>query len=498
MSKQVLTLGRMRRRSNRTRAERTDMLHVPGNSIGKLKKGTPKRVMIDKKTGKPKLDRDGNQILIQGKDLNTHFRFAPSSKESVFTDYENGDDGLSLVDIFTRIYGDKPNHIPVRVLGFDHIANHHHYDFSTLHGKELARRQLQRWGVAYVRNSSGSLLVETDITCQWVIKERGSDGYLEHFDPEEREVVVHLNEQGCQGYNPKLDEGAKCYMHKGKLMPWSFIGRLNMILPKFYERAGVMGNIIFETTSVIDVEQIVDDLMGILEMVGGRVPLSNIPMILYRQSTDIAIPGFGKGHLDERRNNRVKKENWGARIRMDNVFVSKALQLQAKIAEDRVEALLAAPRQESLAEIEASLFPPDNTTMTPLPALPQPEPGETHFTSLDEYNDDEDWEEVTDGDFDELDDESIAPAWRSAIEGSADAKRFSDYCMDVFGIDKSECRTRLDFLGITEPKVRTGRNRKMHFVRMGVYDDLSAHITDPQELLENVNDESDKIMKEMA
>lgn len=308
--------------------------------IGNIRKGTKKEPVIDKATGKPRLDQYGNPVMMQGKDL-PYFRVEFDERE------------VKAIARFNQLYPDgKPVAITV-LLPFDDIE-----------------RVWNPWREAY---TAGALLHRCD------------GEYINYaINPATGEIVIK-NGLDANG-NP-----VKCDLkdNPDKRKRCKPTGRLSVIIPEL-ER---LAYLIVHTTSIWDIAHISEQLAGAKEVNGKHI--AGIPFILRRKWYQISTPD------DKNNGKRIRRPKCLIDIEPDPEWVSRKLGAM-KLASMPQLAQIAAPvdagpslaalseydDDEDDEAIEEQVIDGEVTEGTPAPTAPSesPQPRKTYRMAHPVFN----------------------------------------------------------------------------------------------------------------
>jgi hypothetical protein len=322
-----------------------------------------------------------------GKNLGNRFRLSATDSTEEVTDFETGEK-MHLDQLFAELdWVDAPTEerpfptaaeIPIRILGFDHLARYNPLDYYEEISAEIAK-----WAAATVFSGSSQMLAKTDALGSSLMLER-VNGLMVNYDPDEKSVPVVYNVPGEPYYNKNYGNGQECYLYEEKLYPWTWQGRLQFTIRELQERAGLMSYGVFTTTSKYDINNLTAELVQLVTTVY-PVPLSQVPVMLFRREEQIASLGFDqKQSLTERRKKKQGRKEWLVHLQLAPKIVNAFLTIQRQ-REDRL--LEAAMRGEMPAlmqpsQAQAALAPtndyPPTERETPPPAPPeQPPPIQT-------------------------------------------------------------------------------------------------------------------------
>lgn len=232
--------------------------------IGNIRKGGKKEPVIDKATGKPRLDQYGNPVMMQGKDL-PYFRVEIDERET------------KAIARFNQLYPDgKPVAITV-LFPFDDIE-----------------RVWNPWREAY---SAGSLL-------------HRCDGEFVNYaiNPDTGEVIV---KNGLDANGQPVECNLKNNPDKRKRCKPT--GRLHVIIPEL-ER---LAYLTVHTTSIWDIAHISEQLAGAKEVNGKHI--AGIPFILRRKWYQISTPD------DKNSGKRIRRPKCLIDIEPDPEWVSRKI-----------------------------------------------------------------------------------------------------------------------------------------------------------------------------
>lgn len=250
--------------------------------IGDIRKGGTRRQIVDKATGKPKVDQNGYPVMMQGEDLQ-YFRMDFDERET------------TAIAKFNALYPNgKPTDIVI-ILPFDDID-----------------RVWHAWREAY---TAGAL------------QHRCDGEYINYaISPQTGEVVIK-NGVDAKGERVKCDR----QNHANKQMRCKPTGRLMVIVPEL-ER---LAYLVVHTTSIHDIGNISDQLAAIREMNGGHI--AGIPLILRRRPVEISTPSGENGK-------RARRVKWLISIEADPEWVKAKIGAMRQAALPSVERLqIAAP-----------------------------------------------------------------------------------------------------------------------------------------------------------
>lgn len=215
--------------------------------IGNIRKGGKKVQIIDKATGKPRVNERGEPVMMQGPDL-AYFRVEFDERE------------VKAIARFNQLYPDgKPTALTI-LLPFDQIE-----------------RVWNPWREAYTADA---------------LLHRCDGEYINYsINPATGEIVIK-NGLDANG------QPVKCNLQNdpNKAKRCKPTGRLHVIIPEL-ER---LAYLVVHTTSIHDIANISDQLAAIREMNGGHIV--GIPLILRRRPIEISTPSGENG----KRARRVK------------------------------------------------------------------------------------------------------------------------------------------------------------------------------------------------
>jgi hypothetical protein len=277
-----------------------------------------------------------------GKNLGNKFRLSATDSAEEVTDFETGEK-LPLDQLFAELpWVDGPNQkhpfptateIPIRILGFDHLAR-----YDPLHYYEEIAAEVAKWAAATVF-ASAQMLAKTDALGKSLMVER-VDGLMINYEPDEKPVPVVYNIPGEPFYNQSYGNGQECYLYEKKLYAWTWQGRLQFRIPDLDERAGLMSYGVFTTTSKYDINNLTAELVQLITAIH-PVPLSQVPVILFRREERIASLGFDqKQSLTERRQKKQGRNEWLVHLQLEPKIVNAFLTIQRQREEQLLQAAL--------------------------------------------------------------------------------------------------------------------------------------------------------------
>lgn len=293
--------------------------------IGNIRKGGKKVQIVDKATGKGRVDENGKPILMQGPDLQ-YFRVEFDERET------------AAIAKFNALYPiGQPSSITV-ILPFDEIE-----------------RVWDPWREAY---AAGALL-------------HRCDGEFVNYaiNPASGEIVVR---NGLDANGQRV----KCNLQNDpdKRKRCKPTGRLSVIIPEL-ER---LAYLVVHTTSIHDILNISNQLAAIRDMNGGHI--AGIPLVLRRRPVEISTPSGTDGQ-------RARRVKWLISIEADPEWVGRKINSMKISALPAGESprILEAPKQvgpewsevgddeDDDDTIEGELIPPTKEEKKPKTESPKTE-----------------------------------------------------------------------------------------------------------------------------
>jgi hypothetical protein len=277
-----------------------------------------------------------------GKNLGNKFRLSATDATEEVTDFETGEK-LPLDQLFAQLpWVDAPTQqhpfptateIPVRILGFDHLAR-----YDPLQYYEEISAEVAKWAAATVFSAS-QMLAKTDALGQSLMVER-VDGLMVNYEPDEKPVPVVYNIPGEPFYNQNYANGKECYLYENKLYPWTWQGRLQFTIRELQERAGLMSYGVFTITSKYDINNLTAELVQLVTAIH-PLPLSQVPVIFFRRQERIASLAFDqKKSLTERRKKKQGRNEWLVHLQLEPKLINAFLTIQRQREDRLLEAAL--------------------------------------------------------------------------------------------------------------------------------------------------------------
>lgn len=307
--------------------------------IGNIRKGGKKVQIIDKATGKPRVNERGEPVMMQGPDL-AYFRVEFDERE------------IKAIDRFNQLYPDsKPTALTI-LLPFDQID-----------------RVWNPWREAY---TAGALLHRCD------------GEYINYaINPATGEEIIK-NGLDATG------QPVKCNLQNdpNKLKRCKPTGRLHVIIPEL-ER---LAYLVVHTTSIHDIANISDQLAAIREMNGGHIV--GIPLILRRRPIEISTPSGTNGQRARRVKSLISIEadpEWVSRkiAQMRLAAMPQLAQITAPVdAGPSLAALSAYDDDDEDESPEEQVIDGEVTEGTPAPTAPPeaPQPRKTYRMAHPVFN----------------------------------------------------------------------------------------------------------------
>ena len=288
-----------------------------------------------------------------------------------FTPYADDDNTRRrMVQIFHSVYGDKPNVINDVRIPVDVAANFDIEDTA--------------WLYAYQNVDSGNKRL-------FLAKSDGENIKMVRNERNARDVSYRYDGEMSHADNSRKDKGGNdCFAYQGRLYPWQQKMKINLILPDFNRAVfaeGLAGHGVIElgTSSTWDIATLIDQYNAILNEVTGlffnptiagdyervrdRVPLQDIPLRLYRETSQITTPAFN-GDETRRYHGERSLLNW----QINPVFSDAMQRARDLKAQNLLTAVANAPLLPSTNTVERAnglLFGDefDGDTMADSPAL---------------------------------------------------------------------------------------------------------------------------------
>lgn len=457
----------------RTSLSGSDALHVQGRVEYVIHKGGPK---IKKKT------QNGREYEVVGKDLGQLFRFAPKTQTEAL-DRDTGQI-MTLDQLFAAMpFALKPSAerpfptatvIPVRILGFDHLR-----DYDPVHNFQAIQLEVSRWA-RWQAHAASMTLARTDPFGRYLTQQR-VNGTMVSYQPEEKEVPITLNEPGKPFYNKDLANGLECYLHEGKLYPWTAAGALPLYIPEMHFRGGVTGHGQFVTTSKYDINGITGELLQIVVMacqMGAR--LSELPILLYREETEISAVNFDQNMpISQRRAKRQSVKKWLVHIKLEpkvvHALMAGSRQQESRFLE-RVASggflpAYAGGREDTVKRINEELGLPTDDRQTARPTIIIQEQNGRAATAQPQVGPGEETgDDYEEGVYEEEGAATPERPWLAQVVAAADAADFTAFFVEHGNIpSQAERQAAWKALKLKKESTATREGKAQTFVALCLY-----------------------------